>query len=236
MGDGGGRKRCECYGSRVNYLAHSLRFLDQPAVLVGACLPDMLSALDRKCRMRDRNVRPFLDDADPFTADIARGVLAHLDDDHWFHGTEAFLVTSSRLSKAIRAVLPTDESHRVGFLGHILTEILLDRWLIGRDDTLLDRFHSQLETLDPVAIQDVVNQLATRPTERIAEMYPRMIAERFLDDYPFDEKLLRRLNGIMKRVGLPKLPPEFAGELSGLFAIVERSAFTLLPPDVRDRV
>ena len=220
----------------MNYLAHSLRFLEQPVPLAGACLPDMLSAIDRPCRLRERKVRPFLDDADPFQSELARGVLAHLADDHWFHGTEAFLVTSSRLTKRIRETLPNDESHRVGFLGHILTEILLDRWLIARDDTLLGRFHNQLRTLDGDRLQSAVNRMATRPTERLAKMYPRMLAERFLDDYPFDAKLLRRLNGVMKRVKLPRLPDDFADELTPLYDTVAAVAADLLPPDVRPLV
>ena len=220
----------------VNYLAHSLRFLDAPPRLAGVCLPDMLSAIDRKCRLRERHVQPLTGDADPFACEVAKGVLAHLADDHWFHGTEAFLVTSGKLTRHIRAALPDDESHRVGFLGHILTEILLDRWLIAQLPDLLETFHAGLATLDGDKLQAVVNRVATRPTERLAPMYPRMIAERFLDDYPFDDRLLRRLNGVMKRVGLPRLPDEFAPRLSELAAIVDPAATDLLPPDVRPLV
>ena len=220
----------------MNYLAHSLRFLDQPSRCVGACVPDMLSAVDRKCRVRQRTVEPHLEDADPFVRDVAAGVLQHLADDHWFHGTEPFLVTSNRLTRMIRERLPDDESHRVGFLGHILTEILLDRWLIEGDPTRLDRLHAAMEAIAPEALQAAVNRMATRPTERLAPMYPRMVAERFLSDYPDDAKLLRRLNGVMKRVGLPRLPDEFAAALPELHAVVVDVARDLLPPDVRPLV
>ena len=217
----------------MNYLAHSLRFLDEPAACVGSCLPDMLSAIDRKCRLRERAVRPFTGDADPFVSELARGTLAHLADDHWFHGCEAFLTVSGRLTKMIRETLPGDESHRVWFLGHILTEILLDRWLIERDPTLLPKLYDAMAAVDPQPLQDTVNRMATRPTERLVTMYPRMVAERFLSDYPHDERLLYRLNGVMRRVKLPPLPDEFAEAIPALHAVVTDNARDLLPGDVR---
>jgi hypothetical protein len=36
---------------------------------------------------------------------------------------------------------------------------------------------------------------------------PRFLSERFLYDYLDDAKLLMRLNHVMRRVGLPQLPP-----------------------------
>ena len=211
--------------------------LDDPARCVGACLPDMLSAIDRRCRLRERNVRPLLIDPDPFTRDVMTGVLMHLDDDAWFHAGEPFLTTSARLTRAIRRELPTDDSHRVGFLGHILVEIFLDRWLIERDATLLPRLHRSLDSIDPNKLETLVNRAATKPTERLAPMYRRMVSERFLDDYPHDEPLLRRINGVLKRVTLPQLEPRFAlllGQWHREFVVPV--ATTLLPPDVANGV
>ena len=195
-------------------------------------MPDMLSAVDRKSRMRQKRVAPFADDADPFTRDLVVGILAHLSDDDWFHSGEPFLMASGRMTRKLRTLFPDDQSHRVGFLGHILVEILLDRWLIERDPTLLDRLHAAMETIDPAQLAAAVDRMATRPTERLASMYPRMVSERFLSDYPDDDRLLYRLNGVMKRVGLPLLPESFAEELPALHADVVKIAPTLLPPDV----
>jgi hypothetical protein len=58
-----------------------------------------------------------------------------------------------------------------------------------------------------------VNRIGPRPTDRIAGLLPMFIRERFLFDYADDDRLCRRLNQVMRRVGLPELPPAFADVL-----------------------
>jgi hypothetical protein len=40
----------------------------------------------------------------------------------------------------------------------------------------------------------------------LVELLPRFIEVRFLQQYVQDESLLRSLNGVMRRIGLPLLP------------------------------
>ena len=75
----------------------------------------------------------------------------------------------------------------------------------------LDDYYAALAALDPQLTERAISRLATRPGRADgARCIPRFIAERFLYDYLDDGKLLTRLNHVMRRVGLPQLPPRWS--------------------------
>ena len=212
----------------MNYLAHGWRFTDEPYVLAGTAAPDWLSVIDRKIRLRSRTAADFVADPDPILAAVARGVVQHHADDAWFHALPAFNELSLTFAIEIRNALPGDEGFRPSFLGHILVELLLDRALAEDNPARLDAYYTSLSALDPVAVEQAISRLATRPTDRIAALIPRFIAERFLYDYFDDAKLLTRLNHIMRRVGLPQLPPSLLSLLPSLRCRVRQQTSRLL--------
>jgi hypothetical protein len=193
----------------MNYFAHGLAHLDRPYFLAGTAVPDWLSVVDRRMRARRRRVEPFVHDRDPRVAAVAAGVLQHLDDDRWFHQTRAFAETSLQLTATIRDLLPPDDGFRPSFLGHILVEILLDAVLIEQDPRRLDAYYDALETIEPGVVGDAINRMVSHRSERLAEFISRFLAVRFLYDYLDDEKLLGRLNHVMRRVKLAPLPHHF---------------------------
>ncbi len=191
----------------MNYLAHGWRYSDEPYVLAGTAAPDWLSVIDRKTRLRSRTAAEFVADPDPIVAAIARGIVQHHIDDGWFHATPAFTELSLQFAVEIREMLPGDEGFRPSFLGHIIVELLLDRALTEVEPTRLDHYYAALAQLDTAQVENVISRLATRPVDSLAALIPRFINERFLYDYLDDSRLLMRLNHVMRRVGLPQLPP-----------------------------
>ena len=203
------------YNNRMNYFAHGCRYTDNPYFLAGTAIPDWLNVADRRVRARTRGAEPLIDDSRDEVAQIARGIVQHHDDDAWFHQTRAFAELSLSFAVEIRDLLPADDGFRPSFLGHILVEILLDDVLIGEDPVCLERYYAALGDVDPELIQQTVNRIASRSTTRLSALIPRFCDERFLCDYAEDEKLLSRLNAVMRRVRLPELPEsmlEFFGE------------------------
>ena len=194
----------------MNYLAHGFRFVREPYVLAGTAAPDWLSLIDRKMRLRGRRAAEFVEDANPDVAALARGVVQHHFDDGWFHQTTAFNELNLQFAVEIRAALPGDEGFRPSFLGHILVELLLDATLAEDEPRRLDDYYAALAELDPDVVQRIINRLATRTSDRVAELVERFSRERFLYDYLNDERLLMRLNHVMRRVNLPQLPAEIA--------------------------
>jgi hypothetical protein len=198
----------------MNYFAHGFRFLDDPYFLAGTAVPDWLSAVDRRVRVRPKDAEAHAEGntetgRDALPARVARGVAQHHADDGWFHTTDAFAELSWRYTIRIRDTLEPDDGLRPSFLGHILIEILLDSILIDENPGLLDAYYRVMSEVDAKIVEDAVNQMATSRTERLSLFIPAFTRERFLCDYSDDARLLRRLNQVMRRVGLAALPEKF---------------------------
>jgi hypothetical protein len=195
---------------KMNYFAHALPLLDRPYCMAGAAVPDWLMVADRTLRLRSKHAKPFIDDADAITSEVAAGVLRHLDEDARFHATRAFAETSLAITILAREALGNENGPRPAFLGHLLTELLLDAELIAEAPERLTVYYQTLDELDAAAVEAAVNCMAPRPTRRLAPFIELFRRERVLWDYLDDEKLMRRLGQIMRRVGLTELPGQFA--------------------------
>lgn len=197
----------------MNYFAHALRFLDRPYFATGAGVPDWLMVVDRRVRLRIKHVEPFLADPDPVTAAVAGGVFRHIKEDARFHNTRAFSELSWRLTVMVRDILHDRHGLRPSFLGHVLVEILLDSTLAEENPRLLERYYQLLQEIEPRLVEAAVNRMAPRQTGRLSIMIAEFRRQMVLWDYLEDDKLLMRLNQIMRRVKLPPLPDDFAGIL-----------------------
>lgn len=213
----------------MNYFAHAVRHLDRPHFLAGLALPDWLSVVDRQVRLRPRRIMERRELFNAQDRDIADGALQHLDDDRWFHGTPGFYNITARVAAEFRLVLGNDESWQCGFLGHVVSELLLDAALVELQPQLLDEYYALMEHWNPQQIEFVVNQLAERETTRLAEFVTLFIRERFLFDYQDDESLLRRLNQVMRRVQLAPLPYRCVDALAASRIHVRNNIDALLP-------
>ncbi|MBX7165230.1 MAG: hypothetical protein K1X74_02660 [Pirellulales bacterium] len=198
----------------MNYFAHGRLCLDDPYLLAGTALPDWLSLVDRRVRLRPRQVEPFLHDDDPVVASMARGVARHHADDAWFHATPTFNELCWQLTITARDHLAPDESFRPSFLGHILVELLLDDCLAADDPPRLEAYYAAVAQLDGAVVETAVERLAGRDVPRLGELIPLFCRERFLFDYREDGRLLFRLNQVMRRVRLPVLPESFTSVLA----------------------
>ena len=205
----------------MNYFSHAIRFLDRPVFAVSTGLPDMLSVADRKVRLRSRRMEPFRETASPFDAE----------DDAWFHKTRPFLETSAELTRLFRNSIGVGDGMRCSFLGHIVTELQLDGVLAERYPHLLDRYYDLMGAADAVAIQDCVNRMAAKQTERLAILIPKFHQEQFLRDYSEPSRLRFRLNQVMLRVRLEQLPEILEEALAESWRIVESRVEALLPPE-----
>lgn len=190
----------------MNYLSHAYRYLDQPYFAAGTCLPDWMSVVDRKNRARRQFAEPVVEHSDPQVSSFAAGVIRHHDDDHWFHQQSAFVTLSTQFAVELRELLEKGMGHQAGFVGHIAVELLLDADLASRHPDLLDQYYDCLKSLDAEAVQSAASSICKRPVTLLTTLLPRFISEGFLYDYLHDDKLLYRLNGVMRRVKLPQLP------------------------------
>ena len=107
-------------------------------------------------------------------------------------------------------------------------ELLLDAELIRREPDLLDEYYQVMESLDGERVEKLVSTMTTKPASGLARLLVGFCRERFLYDYLQDATLLRRLNQVMKRVGLEQIPAAAASLVSTMRPLVSDQADQLL--------
>jgi hypothetical protein len=212
----------------MNYFAHGLPWIDDPYVLAGTALPDWLNVVDRKTRVRSRQAALHTDSSDSVVASLARGVVQHHEDDAWFHETAAFAELSLEFCRQLRELLSADDGFRPHFLGHIVVELLLDAQLIADRPGQLVSYYHAIDGLDGELLADAAARIAGKQLANLGEFVRLFSAERFLWDYLDDAKLLKRLNQVMRRVGLAQLPTNLLDWLPSARTTVARRAGELL--------
>ena len=217
----------------MNFLSHAIPYLDQPVLAVATGVPDWLSVVDRKIRARSRSARVFLNADDPVLRDVAHGITRHHEDDRWFHGTEAFVKTNFQFAIELRDLLPGDAGFRPTFVGHILIEMLLDAIAIRRQPQVAERYYQAITDVGAIEIERCVNQITGKPTAGLAPVVLRFTEIQFLYDYLEPDRLLFRLNQVMKRVGLDALPDSLLGWLPDAEKLVESRRDALLDASVQ---
>ena len=217
----------------MNFLCHAIPYLDEnPLLAVSTGVPDWLSVVDRKIRARRRMASQFLESDDQDLRSVAQGVIRHVEDDRWFHGTQAFTETNMALAVQLRDRLPGDAGFRPTFVGHILIEMYLDAFWIRDHPGLAGQYYQTLESISHATIQRCVNVITGKPTDRLVDVLERFTSSRFLYDYQDPEKLLMRLNQVMNRVKLAALPAEIGDWLPKAEKLIESQRQRLLtPPD-----
>ncbi|MEE8143333.1 MAG: hypothetical protein V3T77_09560 [Planctomycetota bacterium] len=213
----------------MNYLAHGFAFTDEPTFLAGTALPDWLSVVDRRVRVRQEQVQAWVEDAHEPTAALARGIVQHHRDDLWFHDHPVFIDLCAQLTVRVRSGAPEKGRFRPGFAAHVLTELLLDSALMENDGTLLDRYYEALGHVDLSWITSSVSRFAGRSAEKLSPFIQFFLEERFLEDYLRDAKICTRLNQVLRRAGLAELSASFAELLPELRRIVYPKCFRILP-------
>lgn len=214
----------------MNYFAHGRMFVDDPYFVAGTALPDWLSVVDRGVRVRGKHAEPFHAHDDTRLASLARGLSQHHADDGWFHETRAFHELCWAFAHRLREAYPDDDSHRPGFLAHILIEVLLDDALIAAEPERIDTYYAGLATVDAEWVESAVEQLGPRRPQKLAWFIGRFVEVRFLLDYADDERLRFRMNQVLGRVGLPALDETFRSIAPELRAQVADRRVELLTP------
>ena len=217
----------------MNCFSHAYRFLDHdPHFVIGTCVPDWLSMVARKTRVREKVAAQRTADDDPRFASLAAGIVQHHRDDHWFHGLREFVELNLAFAIELRELLGADAGFRPHLVGHISIEVLLDSFLHEAHPGRLEAYYKMVDSVNPVVVQQGINRIAAVPTDRIVSFLPLFVRERYLFDYVEDERVRYRLNRVLKRIGLVELPRGFLDWLPNARRRVYDVAPVLLTPPV----
>src|SRR5205085_1200656 len=123
---------------RMNFLLHrhlAARDLGSPSAAHGAMLPDLWRIVDR--RVRATEAEPRRDaiagvraGGGDRLAEVMAGIAHHLEADRWFHASAVFSVGERATAARFREA--GFFAPRMGLLGHVAWELLLDGALVRR--------------------------------------------------------------------------------------------------------
>ena len=164
---------------------------------MGVTVPDLLTGSERGVRPSKKKLADS--NADAESCSLAKGLERHLDDDAWFHRSDAFKSVTQQISTRFKEEAP---DVRASFFAHIVMEILLDAALMKSDPSLCKRFYEILETFDADDVHRRSNPFLNRPSETLSKTLTRFCEVRFIEGYENDRYVLRSLIGVARRVRL----------------------------------
>lgn len=203
----------------MNYFAHSFRFLDNPYVLAGTSLPDWLSVVNRRARLRRATLNQYVDSQDERLRQLVTGVIQHLDDDLRFHNAPVF---SDVLVQVLRLIQPVVNGRGIPltFLAHLMIEVMFDAALLDRFPGGADDYYVALSRIDPSWVEMATKMLTGQQVDNLSSFIRLFCREGILHDYKDDEKTFRRMNQVMARLKLPPLPSSFLQVLPTIRSLV----------------
>ncbi len=214
----------------MNYLSHARNHLGRPYALAGTGAPDWMRVSDRRARVVVEDLPLPTRDDDSDEAELIRGMHRHFVDDKWFHQTKVFRGLMRTMRDRLRERHGYPRGLRPVFRAHILIEVLLDAHLIQQRPDVVDRYYDELGAVDPELVATTINTHATRPNNGLAAFIRGYRTYQFLRSYVDDAEVVKRLDQVGGRVGLPRLPRGFVDDVTWARRLVSRNAEALLEP------
>ena len=189
----------------MNYFAHALPFLDRPYFVAGDGGARLARGGRSPLRLRRKHAEPLAHRPIPPAA-VAGGLLQHLRATGG--STPPGPLPNARWSWPPRpgGCWATTPVAPAWLLGHLLVEVLLDASLASAISRAGGIYYRALDAVNALVVQQAVNLMAPRPTERLAAMIDGFRREPIVWDYLDDDRLLMRLGQVMHRLGFPPLP------------------------------
>jgi hypothetical protein len=194
-------RRTFVYIDRMNYLAHYVvarRESGNPDFLLGAVLPDIVSAWQRQHRFVQRTVTERIKQSD---GALWHGIDHHLQSDARFHRMPLFKMANESFFKSFIEHLRPHTEVRIFFLSHVSVEFLLDHLLLEDEPRLSDMFYGAIARCDTSRVAGVLSEYFQTDGPLLESHLRSFLRLRFIDAYRHLDGLLHGLNGMLRRTG-----------------------------------
>ena len=164
----------------MHFLSHYYvdRNKNNPLFAAGALLPDIAPHFTRTYNSRIRNKEWDLTEP---VASVHNGVLRHYELDAIFHNSVVFKESCSYASTCMANEGLDREKYRFWFLGHIVTEVMLDRQLILLYPNLVNEYYGLLSSVDINILDTYVNIIvAADDKSKILSNFIKFLDAKFL--------------------------------------------------------
>lgn len=181
----------------MNYFSHF--FVDHQSgnhpYNTGLLLPDVT-------RGRLKGFRSPYNAGDDIGTQFYMGCQAHYRADKLFHASHFFVRLSELALKHINNAPFSDAVHRKWFIAHILTELMIDRILVGKYRNLLNDFYESLTKAGDEHLRSFLEYFEMDDVDSFFEFFNHFRSVQYIHYYTDNNKFVYSLNRIVIRAGL----------------------------------
>lgn len=167
----------------------------------GLLLPDIT-------RGRIDGFRKPYEKTDTIGQQFYRGCQAHYYADKQFHGSTFFTEMSAKALDCLNKAPFSPAVHRKWFIAHILTELMIDRILVGQYRNLLDEFYQSLSTAGDEHLSHFLLYFGMKDIDSFFEFFNHFRSVQYIHYYTDNNKFVYSLNRIVIRAGVGSLSEE----------------------------
>ncbi len=139
----------------MNFLSHFYFDRNQsPEFVLGIAFPDMIGDFSKDYNRAFKNIELTNSFSKP-AIDLILGVHKHYKLDAIFHNAPLFHKHCTLLKEELQNSPIKDKMPRLFIVVHILVELLLDRYLIMKNTSLIDDYYRKIEQADLTIINEV---------------------------------------------------------------------------------
>jgi hypothetical protein len=156
----------------LNFLSHF--YFDQsksPEFILGVAFPDVVGNFSAHYNTHFKHTPPSLTPHAP-SYQFIQGIQRHYEVDGIFHEAPWFELHCQSLKEIIQDSIIKDRLPRLYFIVHVLVELILDRYLIDQNPSILDDYYEKIQKTDEFLVKEVMD-LFENSAKQISQMIPR---------------------------------------------------------------
>ncbi len=154
---------------------------------------------------------------------LLEGALKHYQSDKIFHASSFFSHYQEIVNGKLKSLPFSELLTRKWFIGHVLTELLIDRSIVQNFPELTDAFYDNLNKSDSVELDGLFSAFGVHDSAPFLDIFNHFRQVKYIYYYADNNKFLYSLSRIMMRVGLPEMTePDQRLMLKGILEIEEQ--------------
>ncbi|MES2726714.1 MAG: hypothetical protein V4643_06400 [Bacteroidota bacterium] len=127
---------------------------------------------------------------------LLAGCLAHYQADKTFHPSAFFNQYNTAIVEEINQFVPLAHLPRKWFLGHILTEMLIDRLIVKQMPEICHQFYHDLAQIDTKILHVYVSRFSFKNADPFIKNFRHFCDARYLFGYALDESFVYSLTRV----------------------------------------
>lgn len=189
----------------MNFLSHYYLHSDKNDnyFTVGLTVPDVLGFHSRRIRLTKKTLKELgAKELDHNIKNFIAGMLLHLKIDTWFHNSDFFKGKVEFLQESYRD-FNQDKQRLPHFYAHIVTEVLIDRYLLIHRPKVVDHFYESYMDFNFKKITRLFQHMPSFEEERFLSLAHSIANSSFLREYVKDGQIFSILQRVSNRINMP---------------------------------